>query len=253
MNKRTVLLGAVLMLLIFLIGFFAGSFVRKTTYQDTELEFENKLTQLNNDLEQAEILNVKLREVYQEIEQKDEEIRQQSDVIAEKEAEIERLSSRMGSAGNSAEATRLKKELDQKNAELQTLKQAVERMEREADIARMELEKTKIELQQAKEQANETTSQSTAGVSTLNREIEAAKEQLASFEKAANFEFQADNFTGPNKRKNKDLLYFSAYFHYNKASSEYDKQRIYDKISSQNLRDRIDSGDIVEEAEITEL
>jgi chromosome segregation ATPase len=236
----------ILLLVLFFFGFFSGVLIRKNTYSEVRTEFQSQVVGLQKDLQQAEFVNKKLKLVFQTVEQKNDEIKQKNEVIRKKEDEIERLSKQLMTADNPNLVRSLTKKLNEKNKELQELRDQFDKISSEAIQAQKELQEANKMLKEKNDQIialnNDLTTHKDKTNKEIKEQIDDVKTQINEYEEGSKFEYQGDNYKGSQKRKNRDRNYHTAYYHFQQAGAKYDMKRVYDKIVSQEVRDKIDKG-----------
>lgn len=245
MNQRNILI-IVLMLVLFFIGFFSAVLIKKNAYDEASAQIQQDLEALKTEVQRSGYLSKKVRTLFNTVEQKHEEIAEKDAIIQEKEKEIMNLSYRIANA-DPAKVAGLQKELEAKNKELDQMRQEVNQLRQEAQKAQKELAEANKIVEQQTEKITKLEKQLKGGMDKAERaeieeEIGDVREQLTSFQEAAKFEYQGDTYTGRNKRRRQDQNYYSAYYFYLLAGSEYDMARVYSKIQSQEIIDRIDQG-----------
>jgi len=246
MNTSHLIIIGVLIILFF-IGFVSGTILRKSTYDEVKDEFQSQVVDLQKDIQKAEFVNRKLKMVFQTVEEKNNEIKQKNEVIKLKESEISSLSQKISVSESPAIIKKLSAELNTKNKELEVLRLEFQKVSQEAMEAQRELSEANKLLREKNDKIVELSNQLSKGGGNISKdalasEISEVKGQIGHYEAGSKFEFQADNYKGSAKRKNKDRAYHSAYYHFQQAGAKFDMERVYAKILSQEVRDKIDAG-----------
>lgn len=244
MNKN--ILVVVFFIIIFFLGFFSGILVRKSTYDEVKAEFQSQIIDLQNDLQQADFLNRKLKVIFQTVEQKNELIKEKNQIIMDREAEIEELGRKISTTSNPSTIKDLAKQIEEKNRELKIIRVEYKQLAEDAEKARTELEQANKTLEKQNKKIldlNKKLAESgTRDVKKVQEEITTVRKQISAYEAASKFEYKADNYNGKNKRLRQDQNYYSAYYHYAVAQSAYDMKRVYNKIKSKEIKEKIDKG-----------
>lgn len=242
MDKKTIYILGIL-ITIFFAGFFSGSIFSKNEINKQTHQFNKKIAFLQQKIKQTKYLNTKIKYSFRTLSNKDSVLQLKALQIQDKESEIADLIQNLTVIKHPDALKKLKLKLQNKQNELNKLKEEYVKLSKERNKTYSDLKKINLTLKERNKKIKEFNEKIKNGT---KKELENNKKQVAKMQQtlsyynlAAASENKADELKGVFKKDEKDSLYLRAYQFYEKAKSRYDMVRIYQKISSDAIKKQI--------------